>query len=315
MAPILTKVMGSSIQCEHPGCSVKVNDPHRTTFGYHKRHTRMVPSYIPYTSVIFVNNIVQGKEASCYQLEPDVDLGIPTLSKTDISKGSLCIWKLPCRNRTQKANTNRNRDNRLSQEEIRVVKQCQQQKTTLVIFSSTAGQPLSPFLPHFFYLTIRTRENVLNGTSSIDPRVEYLTIYSQDKNKVLSMASHFWSFCGKDQRQFHDYYQPPTLFHLDTKFTPKQIQNHELFLSREGKEKNLYIFGGFGSEFARDTRRRSCHALKYTCYHVFISKTQRWHKMSVTEFLQIRNLPPTFVKYGIKTLYSIVHPRFLSIFL
>lgn len=162
-------------------------------------------------------------------------------------------------------------------------------------------------------MTIRTTENVLVGIHSTDPRVEYVTFYSRNKDVVLSMATQLIFLCKEQPRQFNDYYIPPTNITPHT-FTSTQTRNQELFLVREGRGKNLYIFGGFGKEFATSHTRRSCHALKYNIYHVYIAHTRMWHKMTVDEYVQIRNLPQSFVKYGIKTLYSMVHPMFMSIF-
>lgn len=110
MAP-QTKTMASNIQCEYEKCSRKVQDT-RTTCGYHKRHTRFVPSYtdtLNHSQTIFINNIIIGCE-TCYQFENEVDLGIEELRPRHIVRQSLLFWKLPCNNRTKLASTNKNRD-------------------------------------------------------------------------------------------------------------------------------------------------------------------------------------------------------------
>jgi hypothetical protein len=225
------------------------------------------------------------------------------------------LWKLPCNNRTQLASTNKNRNHQLTPGERRIARTCHQKNATIITYSSEKGQLLSPHIPDHCHMTIRTTENVLTGINSTDPRVEYVTIYSRKKDIVLSMATQLMSLCERTQpRYFHDYYISPHQISTQKPFTNRQKQNQELFLGREGRGENLYIFGGFGKQFAESQTRRSCHALKYNNYHVYIEKTRKWHRMTDEEFVQIRDLPPSFVKYGIKTLYSMVHPKFMTIF-
>lgn len=308
------KVMVSNIPCEYNGCRRNVKDPQRTTCGYHKRHTRTVIYNHTHTKTLFINNIIPDHELNCFQFENEVDLGNQELRTHHIQHHSLVLWKLPCNNRTKLANTNKNRDHQLSPGERRLTRTCHQKNATIVTYSSEIGQLLSYHLPNHFHMTVRTTENVLTGIHSTDPRVEYVTFYSRKKDIVLSMASHLMSLSREQPRQFHDYYIPPHQTITHKPFTELQKQNQELFLDREGREKNLYIYGGFGKEFAKSQTRRSCHALKYRLYHVYNASTQHWHKMNVDEFVQIRDLPLAFAQYGINTLYSMVHPKFMSIF-
>lgn len=308
------KVMGSTVPCGYGECTRKVQDPTWTTCGYHRRHSDPIIQDLPHTNTLFINNIILEHAESCFQLENEVDFGMQELRPHHIQRHSLLLWKLPCNNRTKLASTNKNRQHQLTPGEKRITRTCHQKNTNVITYSSEKGQLLSSHLPHHFYMTIRTTENVLTGIHSTDPRLEYVTIYSRKKEIVLSMASRLISLCREQKRQFHDYYTPPLQSFTQERFTNRQKQNQESFLVREGRGKNLYIFGGFGKEFAESQTRRSCHALKYKLYHVYIADTREWHKMTVEEFVQIRDLPPSFVQYDIKTMFSMVHPHFMSIF-
>lgn len=327
----MVSVVSTNITCLRENCYRLINRPMSATCGYHCRRLRHDgrdgheddgDDHGNHSQLVLCVNVLPSEnhngDVSYVQFENETDLHLPEWQVfSHTTQAQVIMWKLPCHQRTQLSFTNKNHQHQLTPGEHRRVRKYRTRERVWVTFSSEKGHLFLPLLKGYMYMTVCVPENRLSGVTSTDPRREYITVYARRVLDVMKMIRRVYTHCERVPRVFHEHYTPPDMNIIPQhRFTDHQKKIQNMFLAREGVETSLYIFSGFGSRFGESTHRRSCHSMKYKMYDIFVSATQTWHRMSVDEYIGIRDLGTVDHRCrDLSTLSSVVHPVFVGLFL
>jgi hypothetical protein len=225
----------------------------------------------------------------------------------NIKNNDLIFWKIDCKNRTRLAYTNKNHNDFISENELEIIQNIIQKKCDLICFSSSRIQSIINLIKSYdyFFYQIRHREYQLNRCKSIDPRIEYITIFSFHRQNLLYLKELYQnSFV--ESRNFKDFFVNYN-FNGNNNFTDTQKFVQKCYLERNINEKTFYICGTNSKKFAQENRNINCQ-MKYDL--LFIYNHQKWNKATVLDFVKMRNLPTNYSKFNLKTLKAVVHPKF-----
>lgn len=292
--------MDTNLFCEK--CKNKVK--YGKYCGVHKKYFEINEiKKIKYNNINGID--ILSKKFKCFQ--NDLNLGLLNIEKMDIKDGDLIFWKLDCKNRTRIAYTNKNFEDYITKNESKIIRKCTDKNCDFVCFSSNKNKLMTKLLKSkgYFYYQNRFKEYELNNCKSIDPRIEYITIFSKNIDNIIYLKELYQnSVCKK--RNFSDFFNNYK-FNGDNNFTDTQKFVQKCYLERNKNQKTFYICGTNSRKFAQENRKINCQ-MKY--HLLIIYNNNKWHKVTNIDFSKMRDLPKEYEKFNLKILKSLVHSNF-----